>query len=81
MQNNDNQTNQKDPTNGGQNGFEDILPDLCSIWLGRRDSTFCYTKPLRGKGGQLPLAVVVRITESQVFGFLTPPEPSKKTGI
>lgn len=33
MQNNDNQTNQKDPANGGQNGFETISPGLCSIWL------------------------------------------------
>jgi hypothetical protein len=34
MQNNDNQTNQKDPHNRGQNGFEYISPGLCSIWLG-----------------------------------------------
>jgi hypothetical protein len=34
MQNNDNQTNQKDPQNRGQNGFEYISPGLCSIWLG-----------------------------------------------
>ncbi|KKW05123.1 MAG: hypothetical protein UY35_C0001G0014 [Candidatus Saccharibacteria bacterium GW2011_GWC2_48_9] len=33
MQNNDNQTNQKDPNNRGQNGFEYISPGLCSIWL------------------------------------------------
>ena len=33
MQNNDNQTNQKDPHNRGQNGFEYISPGLCSIWL------------------------------------------------
>lgn len=38
MQNNDNQTNQKDPNNRGQNGFEYISPGLCSIWLGWRDS-------------------------------------------
>lgn len=38
MQNNDNQTNQKDPHNRGQNGFEYISPGLCSIWLGRWDS-------------------------------------------
>ena len=38
MQNNDNQTNQKDPHNRGQNGFEYISPGLCSIWLGMRDS-------------------------------------------
>lgn len=38
MQNNDNQTNQKDPHNRGQNGFEHISPGLCSIWLGWRDS-------------------------------------------
>lgn len=38
MQNDDNQTNQKDPANGGQNGFEYVSPDLCSIWLGIRDS-------------------------------------------
>ena len=38
MQNNDNQTNQKDPHNRGQNGFEHISPGLCSIWLGMRDS-------------------------------------------
>ena len=38
MQNNDNQTNQKDPHNRGQNGFESISPGLCSIWLGWRDS-------------------------------------------
>ena len=38
MQNNVNQTNQKDPDNRGQNGV-DFLPDeLCSIWLGWRDS-------------------------------------------
>ena len=33
MQNNDNQTNQNDPHNRGQNGFESISPGLCSIWL------------------------------------------------
>lgn len=33
MQNNDNQTNQKDPNNRGQIGFESISPGLCSIWL------------------------------------------------
>ncbi len=38
MQNNDNQTNQNDPHNRGQNGFEYISPGLCSIWLGMRDS-------------------------------------------
>ena len=38
MQNNDNQTNQKDPNNRGQIGFESISPGLCSIWLGMRDS-------------------------------------------
>ena len=38
MQNNDNQTNQKDPHNRGQNGFEHISPGLCSIWLGQRGS-------------------------------------------
>ena len=38
MQNNDNQTNQKDPHSRGQNGFESISPGLCSIWLGMRDS-------------------------------------------
>ena len=38
MQNNDNQTNQKDPHNRGLNGFEYISPGLCSIWLGWRDS-------------------------------------------
>ena len=38
MQNNDNQTNQNDPHNRGQNGFESISPELCSIWLGMRDS-------------------------------------------
>lgn len=37
MQNNDNQTNQKDPNNRGQNGFEYISPGLCSIWLGLVD--------------------------------------------
>lgn len=37
MQNNVNQTNQKDPDNRGQNGA-DFLPDeLCSIWLGMVD--------------------------------------------
>lgn len=38
MPNNVNQTNQNDPQNGGQNGFESISPGLCSIWLGWRDS-------------------------------------------
>lgn len=33
MQNNTNQTNQKDPDNRGQFGFESISPGLCSIWL------------------------------------------------
>ena len=42
MQNNDNQTNQKDPHNRGQNGFEHISPGLCSIWLGMRDSNPRY---------------------------------------
>jgi len=34
MQNNDNQTNQNDPQNGGQNEVENISPGICSIWLG-----------------------------------------------
>lgn len=34
MQNNDNQTNQNDPQNGGQNEAENISPGVCSIWLG-----------------------------------------------
>ena len=38
MQNNTDQTNQKDPHNRGQVGFEHISPGLCSIWLGWRDS-------------------------------------------
>ncbi len=36
MQNNDNQTNQKGPQNGGQSEVEYISPGLCSIWLGIR---------------------------------------------
>lgn len=55
MQNNDNQTNQKDPANGGQNGFEHISPGLCSIWLGRRDSNPRIPGP---KPGALPLGHV-----------------------
>lgn len=48
MQNNDNQTNQKDPQNRGQNGFEYISPGLCSIWLERRGvvRTFDESNPL-----------------------------------
>ena len=38
MQNNGNQTNQKDPNDRGQNDSNDIFPELCSIWLGMRDS-------------------------------------------
>ena len=34
MQNNTNQTNQKDSDNMGQNELRDISTDLCSIWLG-----------------------------------------------
>ena len=52
MQNNDNQTNQKDPHNRGQNGFEHISPGLCSIWLGRRDSNPRMPGP---EPGALPL--------------------------
>ena len=52
MQNNANQTNQKDPDNRGQNGVRDISPDLCSIWLGRRDSNPRMSAP---KADALPL--------------------------
>ena len=52
MQNNDNQTNQKDPHNRGQNGFEYISPALCSIWLGMRDSNPRMPGP---EPGALPL--------------------------
>ena len=52
MQNNDNQTNQKDPHNRGQNGFEHISPGLCSIWLGMRDSNPRMPGP---EPGALPL--------------------------
>ena len=52
MQNNDNQTNQKDPHNRGQNGFEHISPGLCSIWLGWRDSNPRMSAP---KTDALPL--------------------------
>ena len=38
MQNNDNQTIQNDPQNGGQNEVENISPGVRSIWLGMRDS-------------------------------------------
>ena len=38
MQSNDNQTNQKDPNNRGQIDVPNICPELCSIWLGMRDS-------------------------------------------
>jgi hypothetical protein len=50
MQNNDNQTNQKDPHNRGQNGFESISPGLCSIWLtyNLKVYTFCKMKQLVG---------------------------------
>ena len=33
-----NQTNQKDPTNGGQFDDSSISPGVYSIWLGMRDS-------------------------------------------
>lgn len=33
MQNNGNQTNQKDPNDRGLNDSNDIFPELCSIWL------------------------------------------------
>ena len=42
MQNNANQTNQKDPDNRGQNGVRDISPDLCSIWLGLGDGNITF---------------------------------------
>ena len=38
MQNDINQTNQNDPDNRGQNEIQIISPELCSIWLGMRDS-------------------------------------------
>lgn len=38
MQNNDNQTNQKDPDYRGQIDSEFLPDELCSIWLGVRDS-------------------------------------------
>lgn len=34
-----NQTNQKDPNNRGQNGFEYISPEIYATWLGWRDSS------------------------------------------
>lgn len=46
MQNNDNQTNQKDPHNRGQNGFEYISPGLCSIWLELRDENITFSDDL-----------------------------------
>ena len=46
MQNNDNQTNQKDPQNRGQNGFEYISPGLCSIWLGLGDGNITFSDEL-----------------------------------
>ena len=52
MANNDNQTNQKDPNNRGQNGFEYISPELRSLWLGWRDSNPRMPAP---KAGALPL--------------------------
>ena len=52
MQINDNQTNQKDPDNRGHNELENIDPELCSIWLGRRDSNPRMPGP---KPGALPL--------------------------
>lgn len=38
MQNNTNQTNQKDPDNGGLEGHEAVLEQLRSIWCAREDS-------------------------------------------
>ena len=46
------QTNQNDPLNGGQNGFEYISPGLCTSWLGRRDSNPRMSAP---KTDALPL--------------------------
>ena len=37
MPNNNNQTNQNDPQNGGQDGVQHVFPGLCSIWLGLSD--------------------------------------------
>ena len=38
MQNKVNQTNKKDPDYRGQNETEGLSSELCSIWLGMRDS-------------------------------------------
>ena len=55
MQNSVNQTNQKDPDNRGQNELDNVAPELCSIWLGRRDSNPRMPGP---KPGALPLGHV-----------------------
>ena len=52
MQNKPNQTNKKDPDNGGKNESESVSAELCSIWLGRRDSNPRMPVP---KTGALPL--------------------------
>ena len=38
MRKNDNQTNQKDPDDGGQFDDSALSPGVYSIWLGMRDS-------------------------------------------
>ena len=38
MQNNDNQTDAEDSENKGQKNRTDLNNDICSIWLGMRDS-------------------------------------------
>lgn len=64
MQNNDNQTNQKDPQNRGQNGFEYISPGLCSIWLGWRDSNprMHGPKPCALPLGDTPSLTIIHCT-------------------
>lgn len=68
MQNNDNQTNQNDPHNRGQNGFESISPGLCSIWLGWRDSNPRMPGPEPGALplGDIPLFALVP-QDSSIF--------------
>ena len=65
MQNNVNQTNQKDPDNRGQNGADFLPGELCTIWLGMRDSNPRMPGP---EPGALPLG------QSPVQIKIIPPE-------
>lgn len=64
MQNNDNQTNQNDPHNRGQNGFESISPGLCSIWLELGHGNITFSEELDFDPEELDIVYADNDTEA-----------------